>query len=149
MGRRNKYETHVKPHLNDIMHWYEDSTEAQIAKKLGISVASFENYKTTYPELVECLKAGKETLIEELKDSLKKKAKGFRYTETKKIIRNVNGQKTQIIEEYDRYSPPDTGAIHLLLKNLDDSWRNDDQTTIDLKKQKLELERQKAENDNW
>ena len=149
MGRKNKYETHVKPHLQEITKWYESLTEAQIAKKLGISVASFENYKLKYPELVASLQSGKEILIEELKDSLKKKAKGFHYKETKKTIRDVNGQRTQVIEEYDRYSPPDTGAIHLLLKNLDETWRNDDKATMDLKREKLEMEKQKAEMDSW
>ena len=118
MGRKNKYESNVKPYLNEIPKWYETLTEAQIAKKLGVSVASFENYKLKYPELIDCLQSGKEVLIEELKDSLKKKAKGFHYKETKKTIREVNGQRTQVIEEFDRYSPPDTGAIHLLLKNF-------------------------------
>lgn len=149
MGRKNKYETHVQPRLEEIKLWYETLTEAQIAKKLGVSVASFENYKLKYSELTDCLQSGRELLIEELKESLKRKAKGFHYTEKKKIIRDVNGQRTQVIEEYDRYSPPDTGAIHLLLKNLDDSWRNDDKATMDLKREKLELEKSKAENETW
>lgn len=149
MGRKNKYETHVEPYLKEIQEWYETLTEAQIARKLSVSVASFENYKLRYPELVEALQSGKEVLIEQLKDSLKKKAKGFHYTETKKTIRDVNGQRTQVIEEFERYSPPDTGAIHLLLKNLDDTWRNDDKATMDIKRQKIELEKQKAETDNW
>ena len=149
MGRKNRYESHVKPRLAEIRSWYGTLTEAQIAKKLGISVASFENYKADHPELVECLQNGKEALIIELKETLKQKAKGFKYTETKKTIRRVNGQDTQVIEEYERYSPPDTGAIHLLLKNIDESWRNDDQTTVDLKREKMELDRQKAESEMW
>ena len=149
MGRKNKYETHVKPRLNEIQQWYGTLKESQIAKKLGVSVASFENYKLEHPELVNALQAGKEVLIEELKETLKMKAKGFHYKETKKIIRNVNGQKNTIVEEYEKYSPPDTGAIHLLLKNLDDEWTNDDKQTLALKREKLELERQKAEADDW
>ena len=149
MGRKNRYETHVKPYLSEIQEWYQLLTEEQIAKKLGISVASFENYKRQYPELKGTLQNGKQILIEELKDTLKQKAKGFHYKETKKTIREVDGRRTQVIEEYDRYSPPDTGAIHLLLKNIDDSWRNDDKATMDIKREKLELEKQKAENDNW
>ncbi len=149
MGRKNKYETHVQPHLEEIQEWVGTLTEEQIAKKLGISVASFEKYKSKHEELVESLKKGRENLIEELRNSLKQKAKGFHYTETKKIIRDVNGHKTQIVEEYDRYSPPDTGAIHLLLKNLDETWRNDDKQTMDLKREKIELEKSKAENQAW
>lgn len=149
MGRKNKYETNVRPRLDEIKSWYGTLTESQIARKLGISVASFENYKLQHPELVQCLQIGKEVLIEELKDTLKKKAKGFHYKETKKTIRMINGEKTQVVEEYEKYSPPDTGAIHLLLKNLDETWTQDDKQTLDLKRQKLELEKQKMESENW
>lgn len=148
MGRKNKYETHVQPHLADIREWYGTLTEGQIASRLGVSRASFETYKAKYPELLDCLRAGKEALIEDLKSSLKQKAKGFYYTETKKTTTRYNGTKSEKIEEYNRYSPPDTGAIHLLLKNLDPEWRNDDKQTMDLKRERLELDKQKAE-DNW
>lgn len=148
MGRKNKYESHVKPRLDEIKDWYGTLTEAQIAKKLGISVCSFEKYKTQYPELVEALQSGKDILIEELKDTLKMKAKGFHYEETKTTIKtDGNGLPVKIIEKYKKYSAPDTGAIHLLLKNLDETWRNDDKASIDLKREKLELEKKKAESE--
>ena len=149
MGRKGKYESLVKPFLADIKTWYQDFTESEIADKLGVSVAAFEKYKREHEELRNSLFAGKAELICDLRRSLKKKAKGFHYKETKRVIREIDGKRTQVIEEYDRYSPPDTGAIHLLLKNLDDNWRNDDKTTIDLKRAKLDLEKTKAENENW
>ena len=152
MGRRNKFETNVRPFLSEIPKWYDSMTEGQIAKKLGVSVSAFENYKVQYPELKEALHSGKEILSDDLKDTLRKKAKGFYYTETK-IVRfeDENGEQvgTARIEETRKYAVPDTGAIHLLLKNIDPNWRNDDQATIDLKKQKLELEAQKVESSNW
>ena len=149
MGRKSRYETHVKPFLSEIQEWYEDLTEAQIAERLGVSVASFENYKNRYPELRKVLQSGKRALIEDLKSSLKKKAKGFFYEETKTSIRQEGGRKVEVIEKYKRYAPPDTGAIHLLLKNFDETWRNDDRATLDLKREKLELDKQKAENESW
>ena len=149
MGRKGRYETHVQPFLNDIAEWYGLINEDQIAKKLGISVATFEKYKNEHPELRESLKKGKEDLIEELKATLKKKAKGFYYEETKTYIKQENGKEVKTVEKHKKYAQPDTGAIHLLLKNLDDTWRNDDKATQDLKKEKLELDRQKAENENW
>jgi len=149
VGRKNKYETHVKPYLEQIKEWYETLNEEQIAKKLGVSVASFENYKKQYPELKDVLRAGREHLVEELKTSLKKKAKGYFYEETRTTIRKEHGKEVQVIEKYKKYAQPDTGAIHLLLKNLDPTWRNDDQSTLDLKREKMELDKQKAENDNW
>lgn len=152
MGRKNKYESNVKPHLSEIPKWYETMTEGQIAKKLGVSVASFENYKLKYPELVECLSKGKEILADELKDTLRTKAKGFYYTETK-TIKEVNPETGELeiaeVIEHEKYAAPDTGAIHLLLKNIDDTWRNDDKATIDLKRDQLELAKKKAESESW
>lgn len=145
MGRNGRYETHVKPFLEDIKKWYEFETEKQISSQLGITQTSFERFKKQHPELREALAAGRQSLITDLKESLKKKAHGFHYTETKKTIRNVDGVKTTLIEEFDRYSPPDTGAIHILLKNLDDDWRNDDKQTMALKREELDMKKQQQQ----
>lgn len=150
MGRKNRYETHVKPYLNQIQEWYEDLDERQIAvDKLGIAVSTWEKYKRENPELREVLKRGKQQLVSELKTSLKKKAKGFYYEETKTCIREVDGRQVKTIEKYKKYAQPDTGALHLLLKNLDESWHNDDLETINMKKEQLKIAREKMENDNW
>lgn len=149
MGRKNRYETHVLPYLEDIKQWICDMTEKEIAKKLGISVYTWEKYKREQTGLADALKSGKQTLITELKDSLKKKAKGFHYEETKTYIKEENGKTVKIIEKYSKYAQPDTGAIHLLLKNLDDSWRNDDKQTIDLKDRTVKVAEKKAEASEW
>ena len=149
MGRKSLYETHVKPRLNEISEMIIDKTEAQIASVLGVSVAAFESYKNQYEELREALKKGKKILIDQLHDALRRKALGFYYTETQKTIKTVDGVKTMLVVETEKYSPPDVGAIHLLLKNLDDTWTNDDKTTIDLKREKLALEKLKAEMNDW
>ena len=151
MARKNKYETHVKPHLEQIRQWYETMTEAQIASRLGVSSSSWENYKQKYPELRECLRHGKEMLAEELKATLKKKALGYFYEETKeRYIQNKEGE-LQLAERLvvRKHMAPDLGSIHLLLKNLDDNWHNDDVPTMNLKKEQLEITKKKAENDIW
>lgn len=147
MGRKNKYETHVKPHLAEIRKWYETMTEAQIASRLGVSSSSWENYKNAYPELRECLRQGKEQLVEELKSTLKKRALGFYYDEIKEKSEINESGELVVVERYKvtKYAAPDLGSIHLLLKNLDDNWHNDDVPTLKLKKEQLELSRQKAE----
>lgn len=149
MGRKNKYETHVQPRLEEIREWIGLMSEGQLAKRLGISPRTLETYKKEHEELREAIKAGQEDLTQELKKTLKKKAQGFYYKETKTTIRKVNGATTTVLEEYERYSPPDLGAIHLLLKNLDPEWRNDDQTTVDMKRERLELDKEKAEEKIW
>ena len=151
MGRKNKYETHIQPNLAKISEWVATMTEAQIAQKLGINVRSFDRYKVDHEELRDALRTGKQDLIEELKATLKMKAKGFRYTE-EKIIEKFDeaGNSTgKTVETYKKYAPPDLGAIHLLLKNLDDTWRNDDKASMDLKKEQVEIAKMKAEENNW
>lgn len=149
MGRKSRYETHVEPYLGDIRKWYQILNEGEIARKLGIGITSFEKYKREHPELREALREGRFELVEDLKLTLKKKAKGFSYTEKERIIQDVDGKKTTIVREREKYAPPDTGAIHLLLKNLDDSWRNDDKPTMDLRREKLENDKKRAENADW
>ena len=146
MAQKGKYETHVKPRLKEIVEWYEYYTEGQIAKKLGITQRTFTSYKKDHAELQEALISGRDALITDLKKTMKQKAKGFTYTETKRTIREIDGKRTVLIEEYERYAQPDTGAIHLLLKNLDETWRNDDKATMDIKRGQLELAREKEEN---
>ena len=149
MGRKGRYETHVLPHLESIKQWYQLLNEAQIAEKLGISTTSFEKYKREHPELQEALKHGRAELVENLKETLKKKAQGYEYEETKTLIKQEGDREIKVVERYKKYAHPDTGAIHLLLKNLDDTWRNDDRETMDLRREKISLEREKMENNNW
>lgn len=151
---KSKYDSHVKPHLDKITKWMEDLTDEQIAARLKISRKSFIEYKKQHPELVEALEKGKKRLVVELKDTLKKKAKGFYYEEVKTVkIHNPDSEADQEwiekIEVNRKYAQPDTGAAHLLLKNLDPTWRNDDAETMKLKKQQVEIQKQKLEQDNW
>lgn len=149
MPRKNKYDSHVKPQLEEIRKWVLDLNERQIAAKLGITQQTLEKYKREHPELKEALIKGRQDLIFELKDSLRKKARGFYYTETKTFIKDEDGHKTKTIEKHEKYSPPDTGAIHLLLKNLDDNWHNDDMETIKQKRKALKQADEKIENGKW
>lgn len=151
---KSKYDSHVKPHLDKITKWTEDLTDEQIAARLKISRKSFIEYKKQHPELVEALEKGKKRLVVELKETLKKKAKGFYYEEVKTVkIHNPDSDaEPEWIEKVEinrKYAQPDTGAAHLLLKNLDPTWRNDDAETMKLKKQQVEIQKQKLEQDNW
>lgn len=149
MARQGLYDTKVQPHLAEIAEWIQTMTEAQVAKKLGVGYRTFQRYKLDHAELQTALANGKDALVVELKGILKKKALGYYYKETKTYIKDEDGKKVRIVEETERYAHPDTGAIHLLLKNLDETWRNDDQTTVDLKRERLALEKEKTEASVW
>lgn len=151
MGRKNRYYSYVEPHLDKIQEWVEYLSEENIADKLGVSYSSLQKYKREYPALNEALQRGRQNLVDELRKTMKKRATGFYYEETK--IREITTGKpgmeitTRVKDVHRKYCPPDVGAAHLLLKNLDPEWRNDDLTTVELKKQKLEMEKER--NEGW
>ena len=44
VGRKDKYESIIKPHLKDINEWLNDgASEKNIAKKLGIEYSTWNN----------------------------------------------------------------------------------------------------------
>lgn len=150
MGRKGKYETHVEPRLYEVSKWICTMTEGQIASKLGINQSTFQRYKNKHPELAEALVEGIGNLKVELKETLKKKAQGYTYKEVKTTKKIEGGKVIAVTQEtYERYAQPDTGAIHLLLKNIDEEWRNDDKTSVDLKKRQLDLTEKRVEQGEW
>lgn len=149
LARKSKWEALILPRLEEIPEMSTTMTQGQIADALGISRSMWDNYKVMHPELAEALKRGKEKLVQELKNTLKMKALGFHYDETKTTQRKAGNQTQVTIEKYDRYSPPDIGAIHLLLKNNDPDWRNDDFETMQLKKKQVDIAQQKADDQTW
>ena len=145
-GKSFAYEEILK-HLADIEQWARDgASESEIAKRFGISRTTFWQYKKDNPNILNAIKNGRMDLARELKTDLLRKAHGFTYEEKKVTVFPDGTQKEEI---YTKYALPDVAAIHLLLKNIDADWRNDDQTTLDLKREKLEMEKQKLENESW
>lgn len=59
-GAKGKYETLVQPYLTQINKKVREGiTEEAIAKSLGISVASLNNYRNKYPEFAKALSKDK------------------------------------------------------------------------------------------
>lgn len=178
MGRVNKYFTHVQPHLEEIKEWIVTMSEKQICQKLGVSVQAFQNYKNDFPELKEVMKTGRQDLVTELESALIKKAKGYDYVETKittmqeKFSKEMEEELINLgitpekvmssrihvtkTEKTTKHQTPDTGAIHLLLKNYktvkkgaDENWHNDDQEILDMKKKEIELKEKRTDAEVW
>lgn len=145
MGRKNLYESLVAPNLDNIKTWCQNTTEGNIARKLGVSQQTFEKYKRNHPELREALQKGKAELVSTLRETLLKKAKGYYYKETRTTVRVESGKKVTETVTFEKFAQPDTGALHLLLKNLDDTWRNDDKQTMELKQRQVEVAEKKAD----
>ena len=68
MGRPSKFETHIKPHFDDIKKAFDRGVEEkEIAKNLGITISTWCDYKNKYSECAELLKRDDNTTSERLK----------------------------------------------------------------------------------
>lgn len=149
-GRKSKYDL-VKENFPQIQKWLKDGlTEAQIAKNLGIAQSSWSLYKNQYSELTELIKSSRETVVDELRGALLKRALGFEYEE-RKTYRKVedDGKITEYTEITKKQALPDVAAINLSLKNYDkDNWANDPQL-LELRRLEFEFKKKMAEDNNW
>lgn len=149
-GRKGKYETYVKPRLDQIEKWLSGgAAEHQVADALGISYASFNNYKRDYPELREICEKPRVGVVLDLRSALVNRALGFTYEEKKQYItEDENGNKKKHTEITTKQALPDTTAIFGAL-NLYDPDYVKDKKAHELKEQELELRRQMAEAKDW
>lgn len=152
-GRKSKYEQCVKPYLSDISEQVKNGiTEEEIAKALGISVATINNYKLKYPELAEALSKDKGVkVLQKLINAGVEAAIGYyKENETTTIVLDKDGQpkKTKVITKT-WYAPNPTLNI-FYIKNFgkEQGWVSDP-LEFDLKKAKLELEKELAKQENW
>lgn len=145
-GRKNKYDTHVKPYLNQIQEWANTMTEAQICVRLGVGKSAFSEYKRTHSELLEAIKKGRQDLVSDLRSALIRRACGYSYTERKTIVEDDKVVRTETVE---KFMPPDVAALNLALKNYDkDNWANDPQA-LALRKRELDLREKQIEENIW
>ena len=138
MGRPTKYDSHVKPKLNLVVGWAREGLiDEQIAKNLGISVASYYDYKLKYLEFMEALKKGKEVCDFEVEGSLFKRANGYTYDETtqeSRLIDTIDGKSVYGLvttKKVTKQVAPDPVSMIFWLKNRKPAlWR--DRKDIDI-----------------
>lgn len=170
-GRPSKYETMIVPRFGEIENWLRNGfKEKEVAQKLGISWPTFCSYKNKYPEFLNLVKKSRENLVGEVKSAIFRRATGFTYTEKKTIIEyeefdddlkkvladmgldvNTLGQRKMVRTEiYEKQALPDPASCMILLKQWakDEGWTNDPQT-LELRRQELELKKQKLEQEDW
>ena len=151
-GRPSKYETHIKPHFEQIKKWAEQgATERQIAKQLKVAYSTFCDYKNKYTEFSDLLKEKDMTnLVEELRSALVKKALGFEYKEKKEYMKTDpdTGKPTKYLEITTKQALPDTTAIFGALNIYDDNYIKD-KANHELRKQELELRKEIAKANNF
>lgn len=168
-GRKNLYESRIKPHLPEILEMCKTMTEKQIAETLGVGYSTFNQYKLDYPELAEVLKKGRQNLVADLRSALIRRAKGYAYTEKKTVVEAVKWDSDTYMELLDAgFTPekiassrlvrteiseksmaPDVAALNLALKNYDkENWSNDPQM-LEIRKKELKLREKQIEKNDW
>lgn len=147
-GRPNKYETHVKPRFDEIAEWVKiGATDKEIAENLGVNKATFCEYKKRFSEFDELIKKNRKEPVEAIKAALYKRATGFNYVESKKIIENGIVLREEV---YTKAALPDPASAMILLKHWDkkQEWTQDP-ATLKLRKKELELKEKALEANTW
>lgn len=150
MGRKSKYETDIKPFLEQIREWKKNgATNEQIAEQLGVGRSTFFDAINKYSDLADALRKSQEEFVADLKGELARLA--FKHTlRTKKVYtkKDENDQEVKYTEMTEKEVDGSITAINLLLQNNDKSWANDPKN-LELRKQELELKKMLAEANNF
>ena len=151
----SKYDTHVKPRLNEIRQWVKDgATDTEMIKALGVSRPAFYKYIKQHEELDQIIKEGRTAKVKELKAVLFKKALGGQRVSKEEYELDKSTGEMVLVKQIIANDPANLTAIMILLKHWD---KNDDGTckwsnepaAIEIKQKELELKREIAEENNW
>jgi len=101
-------------------------TDAEIARKLGISLSTFYIYRRKYPKFAKSLTAGKEPVDIEVEQALFKRAMGREIPiEEVTEVTSATGNVTKTVKKYKKYYLGDTIAQIFWLKNRQpERWRD-------------------------
>ena len=150
-GRKSKYDTHIKPYLNDIKEALERGVEEnQIAKSMGVSTSSWCEYKNRYSEFAEVFKTKDvSNILKELDGALMKAALGYEYEEVKQYItKDADGRTRTHTEKTKKVQPPNVTAIFGAYNRFDPDYVKD-KAYYELKVQELELKKLSLEGKEW
>lgn len=150
-GRKNKYDTHIAPHLEQIRTAVKNgATVKEIADALGVAESTLNKYKAEKTELSAAFACGRANIVIDIRAALLKKALGYDYEEEKRVGRkDANGENVVIVEKYKKHQPPSETAAAMLLRNYDETWIDKDSVTTQLKQQEFELRKAIADNNNF
>lgn len=151
MARPSKYDTEIKPYLDEIRKAVEaGATIEEIATAFNLSESTIYKYKKEKTEFSKVFARGRAKVVIDIKAALLKKALGYEYEEEKKIGRkDKEGESIVLVEKMKRHCPPSETAAAMLLRNYDKEWLDRDTVSTDMKKQELELKKAIAEANNF
>lgn len=153
-GAKSKYETLVKPYLTVVNEKVRQGiTEADIAKALGISVASLNNYRNQYPEFAEALSKDKGAdVLQALLNAGIEAAKGS-YKENEQTIYTIDEEGKPVLEKVivnKVWQPPNPALNKFYVQNFGkEQGFSNDPLQLELKKQKQEFDEKIEKLKNW
>lgn len=152
---KSKYDTHVKPRLDEIKQWVEDgATDTEMIKALEVSRPAFYKYIKQHEELDQIIKEGRTAKVKELKAVLFKKALGGQRVSKEEYELDKDTGEMVLVKQIIANDPANLTAIMILLKHWDKNedgtckWSNEP-AAIEIKQKELELKREIAEENNW
>ena len=152
---KSKYDTKVKPRLDEIKEWIESgATNVEIAKQLDITQPSLYKYINEHEELEKIIQEGRTAKVKELTTALFDKAIGGKRVAKQEFELDEETGEMKLVKEVYKNIPPSETAIMILLKHWDKNedgtckWSNEP-AAIELKKREVELKENTAEDNNW
>ena len=153
-GARSKYSVCVEPHLNWVKEQVRKGVnEESIAKELGISVASLNNYRNKYKEFAEALSKDKGAdVLQDLINAGIESAKGY-YRENEQTVYKIDENGNPVIASVVKtkvWQPPNPTLHKFYVLNYGKSeGLVNDPLEYELKKKKQEFDEKLAKAKNW
>ncbi len=153
-GAKSKYEQLVKPYLKDINKKVREGViESEIAKALGISVATLNNYKKQYKEFAEALSKDKGAdVLQKLVNAGIEAAQGG-YRENEQAIYKMDDEGNPVLVQVIKnkvYQPPNPTLHKFYVLNYGkEQGLVNDPLEYQLKKQKQEFDEKLAKSKHW
>ena len=153
-GARNKYAQLVKPYLKEINEKVRQGvTEEAIAKALGISVASLNNYRNQHPEFAEALSKDKGAdCLQDLINAGVEAAKG-QFVENEQTIYEADEDGNPVVVRKivnKVWQPPNPALNKFYVKNFGkEQGFSEDPLQYELKKQKQDFDEKIAKAEKW
>lgn len=115
MGRPTKFKEEYKKQVVTLCRL--GATDQDLAEAFDVTEQTINNWKEKEPEFFESLKKGKEIYDEEVEESLRKRALGF-----KRTVEKVT--KLGIVEVKEEVPPDTTAGIFWLKNRKPKEWRD-------------------------
>lgn len=128
-GKKCKYFDFAANNLDKIRDWSAKGfCKSRIAKCCGVSIQTFMQWLTKYPELAMVIGEGEEERLERVEEALLRRANGYTYLE--EVLSETTDGDGDIIHRTERKSKKhmaaSTRAIEMYLKNrAPDRWNKE------------------------